>query len=176
MDSPETWVQAGYRYALSLSHSRHDAEDLVQEAWLRLTRRYGCVRNRSMLFTTIRNLFYDQRRHERIVAFEPLEAAPEPSAPAEDPAEGLRNEDMDALLATLRPQEREALYLSAVEGYTAREIARLTARPRNTVLSLIHRARWKMAAALNRTGGVEPQRDAREQRRARRGSLSRTKP
>ncbi len=40
-NTDEAWVQAGYRYAFSLSHNRHDAEDLVQQAWLKLTRRYG---------------------------------------------------------------------------------------------------------------------------------------
>ena len=32
-------VQAGYRYALALTHHHYDAEDLVQQAWLKLTHR-----------------------------------------------------------------------------------------------------------------------------------------
>jgi len=48
----------------------------------------------------------------------------------------------------LRPNEREALYLNAVEGYTAREIAKQTDMPRNTVLSLIFRARKKLAEII----------------------------
>jgi RNA polymerase sigma-70 factor, ECF subfamily len=144
----EAWVQAGYRYAFSLTHNREDAEDLVQQAWVRLTQRYGRVKNCSMLFTTVRNAFYDQCRRAKIVAFVPLEDAPEPAATASDPAEGLRNADMDKLLATLRPVEREALYLNVVEGYTAKEIGRMTKAPRNTVLSLISRARDKMRGAL----------------------------
>ncbi|MDA1316229.1 MAG: sigma-70 family RNA polymerase sigma factor [Acidobacteria bacterium] len=146
-NSAEAWVQAGYRYALSLTHNREDAEDLVQQAWLKLTRRYGRVKNRSMIFTTIRHAFYDQRRRANIVAFDPLEDAPEPVAPPVDVAEGLHQADMDAILAVLRPVEREALYLNVVEGYTAKEIGRLTGTPRNTVLSLIHRAREKLRAA-----------------------------
>lgn len=149
-NSAEAWVQAGYRYALSLTHNREDAEDLVQQAWVRLTQRYGCVKNRSMLFTTVRNAFYDQRRRAKIVAFEPLEGAPEPAARVCDPAAGLYNADMETVLATLRPQEREALYLNVVEGYTAKEIGRMTKTPRNTVLSLIHRAREKLRALLER--------------------------
>lgn len=146
----EEWVQAGFRYALSLTHNRADAEDLVQQAWVKLTQRYGRVKNRSMLFTTVRNAFYDQRRRARIVAFEPLEAAPEPVAPASDPAAGLREMEMEALLATLRPAEREALYLNVVDGYTAKEIGKMTKRPRNTVLSLIRRARDKLRETLER--------------------------
>ncbi len=153
MDTAEEWVQAGYRYAFSLAHNRHDAEDLVQEAWLKLTRRYGHVKNRSMLFTTIRHAFYDECRRGKIVAFQALESAPEPVAPAMD---GTASSDLDTLLALLRPAEREALYLNAVEGYTAKEIARMTKTPRNTVLSLIHRAREKLAAAVNANEGIEP--------------------
>ena len=52
-------LRAGYAYALSLSHRKHDAEDLAQQAWLNLMRRYGKVENRAILYTTIRNHFYD---------------------------------------------------------------------------------------------------------------------
>ena len=33
-DDPHVLVQAGYRYALALTHHHYDAEDLVQQAWL----------------------------------------------------------------------------------------------------------------------------------------------
>ena len=52
--------------------------------------------------------------------------------------------DLEKPLSRLREEEREALFLNVVEGYTAQEIAKLTDRPRNTVLSLIHRARFKL--------------------------------
>ena len=51
---------------------------------------------------------------------------------------------MDILLAHLRPDEREALYLNIVEGYTAKEIGRMTRESRGTILSRIHRAREKL--------------------------------
>ena len=149
-NSAEAWVQAGFRYALSLTHNREDAEDLVQTAWVRLTQRYGQVKNRSMLFTTVRNAFYDQHRRGKIVAFESLESAPEPAATVIDPAAGLHAAEMEQLLATLRPAEREALYLNVVEGYTAKEIGEMTKSPRNTVLSLISRAREKLRTVLER--------------------------
>jgi len=44
----------------------------------------------------------------------------------------------------LRETEREVLFLSVVEGYTADEIAKLTGSTRGTVLSLIHRSRLKL--------------------------------
>jgi RNA polymerase sigma-70 factor (ECF subfamily) len=140
----EELLQFGFRFALSLTHHAHDAEDLTQQSWLNLARRHGRVRDKGLLFRTIRNLFYDQYRRGKIVLFEPLEDEHADLA-ADDanestPAKG----DLDVLLAGLRAAEREALFLNCVEGYTAQEIAELTGQPRGTVLSLLSRAKRKL--------------------------------
>ena len=137
-------VQAGYRYALSIARHHQDAEDLVQQAWLKLQRAYGRVEGTPVLFRAIRNLFYDQKRRNKIVQFEPLESTPEPGK-SEATGVGM---DMDLLMRKLRPEEREALYLNVVEGFTATEISAQTGSPRGTILSHIHRARQKLAKAL----------------------------
>jgi len=142
--SDDELVQAGYRYALSIARDHHDAEDLVQQAWLKLIRAYGKVEGTPVLFRSIRNLFYDQKRRNKIVQFEPLEFSPEPG---KSEANGVAM-DMAQLMARLRPEESEALYLNVVEGYTASEIASQTGSPRGTILSHIHRARQKLAKAL----------------------------
>ena len=140
----EELLQSGFRFALSLTHHAHDAEDLTQQSWLNLARRHGRVRDKSLLFRAIRNLFYDHYRRGKIVVFEPLEeehvelAADDGNESA--PAKG----DLDVLLAGLRAAEREALFLNCVEGYTAEEIGRLTGQPRGTVLSLLSRAKRKL--------------------------------
>lgn len=144
-DDPATLVQAGYRFALSLSHHHYDAEDLVQQASMKCHHRYGAVANRSVLYTAIRNLFYDQLRRQKIIVFESVEGQEFPPDTTV-PQPGTHG-DLDVLLAGLRAEEREALYLNAVEGYTAREIADQTGCPRNTILSLLHRARQKLTAA-----------------------------
>lgn len=141
-------LQAGYRFAYSLTHQHHDAEDCVQEAWLRLCRTYGAVESRSLLFTTVRNIFTDRCRRDKIVSFETLEAdeadprwdTTEFSAEAEPGVTG----DLDHLLGHLRAEEREVLFLHHLEGRTAREISELTGRPRGTVLSLMQRALKKL--------------------------------
>ncbi len=137
-------VQAGYRYALSIVRHHQDAEDLVQQAWMKLQRAYGGVDGTPVLFRTIRNLFYDQKRRSKIVQFEPLDSTPERG---KSEATGV-SMDMELLMEKLRPEEREALYLNVVEGYTASEIANQTGSPRGTILSHIHRARQKLAKAL----------------------------
>lgn len=151
MDEREL-IQAAYRYALSLTHREADAEDLVQEAWLRLHQKYGGELDRPRLFAAVRNIFVDQYRRHQLVAFEPYD---EEQLAADDAVEVIVMEDLEPALAALRPEEREALFLSCVEGYTAREIAEFSGRPRSTVLSLIHRGKRKMAEVLNRMWGDE---------------------
>ena len=144
-------LQAGYRYALSLTADAAEAEDLAQQGWLRLHERYGRQKNRGALFTTVRRLFIDRYRRSRrveLVAIEDLDAEPEDlSMPSVEPI------DLERLLTQLREKEREALFLHAVEGYTAAEIGELTEQTRGTVLSLIHRARRKLVAGAARLGG-----------------------
>ena len=137
-------AQAGYRYALSIARHQHDAEDLVQQAWLKLQRAYGGVEGTPVLFRTIRNLFYDVKRRSKIVQFEPLDKSPE-QGKGESSGVAL---DMELLMSRLRPEEREALYLNVVEGFTATEISEKTGSPRGTILSHIHRARQKLTKAL----------------------------
>lgn len=139
----------GYRYALSLAHNGHDAEDLVQQAFFRLYRKYGRVATKAVLITTIRNLFFDSCRRPKLVIYldgpEDIE-----NAPAEETSGLSAACDLNVLLSHLRPEEREALYLNAVGGYSASEIAELTEQPRNTVLGLMHRAKKKLKAEMER--------------------------
>jgi RNA polymerase sigma-70 factor (ECF subfamily) len=144
-------LQSGYRYALSLTHHRHDAEDLTQEAWVKLCRRYGQASSKAALFTTIRNLFIDRCRRARVVAFDSLEGCVPDSIVSESLMPGTRD-DLEQLLGSLRPGEREVIYLHHVEGHTADEVGVMTRQPRGTVLSLLHRAFNKLRRAAAQSG------------------------
>ena len=139
-------LQCGYRYALALTHHRHDAEDLAQQAWLNLCKRYGRATSHAALYTAIRNLFIDRCRRARVIAFESLDEKPPAVAAAGTIAPG-SIEDLEQLLDSRRPGEREAIYLHHVEGYTAAEVGVMTGQPRGTVLSLLHRALEKLRSA-----------------------------
>lgn len=138
----EALWQRGYRYALSLTHDRQRAEDLLQEACVSVLRSGGRWRI-GILFRAIRHRLIDQLRR-RGLKMESLdggaEAALETYAARLASMEEL-DEDLGRALSILRPQERELLFLSAVEGMSAAEIARLTGRPRGTILSLLHRSK-----------------------------------
>jgi len=140
-------VQAGYRYSIALTHHPEDAEDLAQEAWLNLSRHYGRLESRAILFTTIRNLFIDQSRRRKVVHFESLDKPETPKLPTSEAKEPGVKGDLDRLLAFLRPNEREMLFLHYHQGHTAEEISRMMSQPRGTVLSLIHRAIGKLRGA-----------------------------
>jgi len=137
-------LQSGFRYAYSLCNDYHDAEDYVQQAWFKLHRKYGKVETKALLFKTIRNLRMDRLRRDKIVTFEPME---EREFDSESDVRASK-EDVKALLEQLRKEEREALYLNVVEGYTAQEISEMTDTPRGSVLSLIHRAKKKLHGGL----------------------------
>lgn len=154
----EETLQAGFRYAFALTHHHHDAEDLVQTAWLRLHRRGHACPTKALLFTTIRNLHVDNYRRRQRVRFSSLDAA-EKTEPVRDEREPEAEDELiDQLLLRLREAEREALFLHVVAGYSAEEIATLTGKPRGTVLSLMHRGRQKLQAlaAAGKTGFLAP--------------------
>lgn len=142
-------MQRGYRYALSLSHDESEARDLLQEACLAILKG-GKPLHIGYLFTTIRHKFIDRYRREMKVEMQALNDSDEAfggeNAPGRiDEVLPADYEKLHAALATLRKVEREALFLSIVEGYSTEEVGRLTGQSRGTVSSLIFRARRKLA-------------------------------
>jgi len=138
-------IQSGYRYALSLTHCEHDAEDLVQQACLRVYRSRGRLVSRSYLFAAVRNLFIDQCRRRDVLRIESLNQTEVVDAGADHAAALANSDDIESLLAMLRPEEREVLYLNCVEEFSAAEIGRLMGKPRGTVLSLLSRSKARLA-------------------------------
>ena len=142
--SEKTMVLAGYRYALSLTHHSQDAEDLVQQACLRVFRAKRRLDNKAYLLRSIRNLFYDSCRKRNVVSVGELG-----KIPLEDPSPGHWRTvdgklDVATILSSLHHEEREVLYLNCVENFTAEEIGRITGKPRGTILSQLSRSKEKI--------------------------------
>ncbi len=139
MDELEELLQRGYRYAVALCGDPAQADDLLQDAWTGLLQRDG-PRTKAYLFRCIKNRWIDAYRRGQLVPFDEL-----PDELAAPPGSSLADRDtLLRALEVLRPEEREALYLCAVEGHTAAEAGELLDRPRNTVLSLVHRGRARL--------------------------------
>lgn len=144
-DALDGLLRRGYRYALSLTHDPAQSEDLLQEACLRISRRGGPWQA-GYLLKTIRNLLVDARRLAARKPLEPLAPDDPLVQPAGDPDHGV--DELARALSQLRPEDREMLFLAAVESYTTSEIAELTGRPRGTILSALHRAKKKLRELL----------------------------
>jgi len=143
----EELLQRGFRYALSLVHNKEVAQDLVQEACLRIKKRDGPWEI-AYFITTIRNCYIDQYRRQQKITFYSVDdfsnmVDPNTCWPSPDP-------ELERALDRLRVTEREILFLSVLEEYSAREIAELTGRPRGTILSIIHRAKKKLRSWITR--------------------------
>ncbi len=152
-DDLDERLQRGFRYAMALTHHSTHAEDLVQEACLKLLNR-GMAIELPVLFTTIRNRFIDLYRHAKRFPKDSLADTNvvelKLSSAVAKHDDLIADKDMLArALGRLSIEEREALYFWAVEGYTAKEIAKIGSMSRNTVLSRIHRARSKLRQMLD---------------------------
>lgn len=158
------YERALLRYATRLLNDADAAQDVVQEAFIRLFRRRAPPwpddgRIRQWLYRTTHNAAIDfirseQRRrdlHER----DALERS-HSSAPVA--ADRLETADRHRLVlqfvARLDPSEREVLLLRLQEGLSYAEIARATGRRVGTVGCLLHTATRKLAEGLRRAGVI----------------------
>jgi len=150
-------LDALYRTAHRLTGHREEAEELVQETFLRAYRafdRYELGTNaRAWAFRILRNTFLNQvERRKREAGTVPLDDV-EPVLGAEDPDLGLaaeRYEDLlgrvleddvkDALVA-LPEAYRTVVVLSDMEGLAYKEIAEIVEIPIGTVMSRLFRGR-----------------------------------
>jgi RNA polymerase sigma factor (sigma-70 family) len=153
-DSIDELLDRAYRYAFSLAHDAIEAEDLLQEACLSILASGGSW-ERAYVFATIRNRFIDRYRRNRKILFlsldnEGQETEGDFADLNWDVPDVLQNGHLGRALGSLRAEEREALFLAVVEGYTAEEIAKLTSRPRGTVLSLLYRTKAKLRDLLRK--------------------------
>lgn len=148
MMSDADLLQIGYRYALSLTKRKHEAEDLTHDAWLALYTKYGVLRNKYLLYRTIHNKFIDNYRKTKNYTFESIDTHYELTDTSEVHESDISTEEVRSALDTLRPEERQAIYLNYYEGYSASVIGRINSMPRSTVLSLLQRGKKKMGKAL----------------------------
>ncbi|MCG8673429.1 MAG: RNA polymerase sigma factor [Pseudomonadales bacterium] len=141
-----------YRYALSLAGNPDDGYDLLQTALEKLLSSKS-LPNYSLSYTRaiIRNQFIDQCRRQNVVAFEQLQDENLSLLSTNPLEEVIINEDqVERMMSQLEPAERECLFLWAVLGYTAAEIATETNEARGTVLSRLYRVKQKANALVEK--------------------------
>ncbi len=135
---------------MALTHDADRAADLVQDAAEGVSRRGGPW-SLPYVLRAIRNRHIDLHRRKGLSLVALDVRHPQPSQEPDLPT-GAADPRLERALAALDTDDRELLYLSAVEGWTAAEIADLTRRPRGTVLSRMARAKARMRASLEKEG------------------------
>jgi len=148
---------AGYNLARWLTRNDHDAQDVVQEAYLRAVRSFDRYRGgdpRSWLLTIVRNTCYTWLRQNRAPEAAATPGKTDdgwvdvPADPAGQPeVQFIRAADRRLLqeaLELLPAEFREALVLRELEGFSYKEIADITDVPLGTVMSRLARARHQL--------------------------------
>jgi RNA polymerase sigma-70 factor (ECF subfamily) len=137
-----------FRFARSLTHNDHDAEDLAQTAVVRALQTSTTVDDfetaKHYLLRIVRNLYYDQVRARSRVLVEPWAAVPEAGAPAPGPDElVVRAEELAmprAALDELPAVHREILELRFVQELDYPTIAGLLTVTEHAARQRVYRA------------------------------------
>jgi RNA polymerase sigma-70 factor, ECF subfamily len=146
--------------ALRTTGNPNDAADAVQDAFVKAYRTVGSFRG-DALFTTwlhriVVNACLDQMRKTRARPTSPLD---EDTAAVADPADPIgRTElghDVVSALSRISVDQRTAIVLVDVEGYSVQEAASILGVPEGTVKSRCHRGRVQLAELL---GYLRPRR------------------
>ena len=136
-----------FKVALAAVHNTHDAEDIVQEVFLRALRSRERLREiadpRAWLARIAWNVAHDRRRSHRPT--EALDEVAEPRSPAASPEHAVERQEMAEIVARMiaaLPRElRDPLVLSAMEEMAGVEVASVLGIPEAAVRSRVFRAR-----------------------------------
>jgi len=154
-----------YSAALRMTRNPSDAEDLVQETYLRAYRGFSGFEEgtnlRAWMYRILTNTFinsYRKKQREPVTVqeddldewylYDKLgESGVEPSAEAEV-IRSMPDEDVQKALEALPEGFRLAVLLADVEGFSYKEIAEILGIPIGTVMSRLHRGRRALEKAL----------------------------
>jgi RNA polymerase sigma-70 factor, ECF subfamily len=160
------YMPALYSAALRMTRNPADAEDIVQETYLKAYRAFGGFEEgtnlRAWLYRILTNTFINayrarQRRPderdldevEDLYLYRRLGALEGAGRSAEDEMMDLFTDDeVKAAMESLPEQFRIAVFLADVEGFSYKEIAEILDVPIGTVMSRLHRGRKAMQKAL----------------------------
>lgn len=143
------------RYALSLTGSMTDAEDLLHSTVERVLAKADMFEDGTNLdrwvFRICKNLWFDEWRQRKVrgPTLDPAEAKHEPSTDGEGHAENrIQLQELSDALQHLQEEQRVILVQVVIEGYSYKEVAEMLDVPIGTVMSRLARARTKLATLL----------------------------
>jgi RNA polymerase sigma-70 factor (ECF subfamily) len=150
-------LEAAYNLARWLTRNDHDAEDVVQEAYVRAYTFFDGFRGddgRSWLLAVVRNTCYTWlEKHRRPGLTVPLDEKVHAPSSAMNPEQlYLRrsaHEELRAAVDELPVEFREVIVLRELEGLSYKEIAAVLGIPLGTVMSRLTRARARLQQRLS---------------------------
>ncbi len=148
-----------YNFARWLAQNSNDAEDLVQEAYLKALRSFESFQPgtnfRAWMFQILRNTFLSSRsklERRMTVAMDSEKGGPELAVDMETPETILmfrgNSQLVQRAIDDLPPHYRETLLLCEVEEMSYQEIAQILSIPTGTVMSRLARARKSVRQSL----------------------------
>jgi RNA polymerase sigma-70 factor, ECF subfamily len=161
-------MPALYSAALRMTRNPSDAEDLVQETFLRAYRSYDRFEEgtnlKAWLYKILTNTFINsyraaKRRPEKADVedvedlylyhrLDDLRGAGTGRSAEEELFDRITDDDVKQAIESLPESFRIAVLLADVEGFSYKEIAEITDVPIGTVMSRIHRGRRALQKAL----------------------------
>ena len=157
-----SYVDSLYGTALRLTRRQADAEDLVQDTYLKAFRASSQFQRgtnlKAWLFTILHNTYRNMRRHDVRspvdVDSETVEQAADLQTGGDTPEQlltrGTLDTDLQAALDAMPDAFRQAVWLRDVEEFSYAEIARIVGVPIGTVMSRISRGRRMLYEQLVR--------------------------
>jgi RNA polymerase sigma-70 factor (ECF subfamily) len=150
-------LDAAFNYARWLTKNDADAEDVVQDAYVRALRFFSSLRDenaRAWLFTIVRNTWYGRfprRAGNTAVLLGDEHADERPDVGLDPEAQMIQQQTVEQVrraLESLATDFREVLVLRELEGLSYKEIAAIVGIPLGTVMSRLARARERLAGVL----------------------------
>jgi RNA polymerase sigma-70 factor (ECF subfamily) len=139
-----------FRYAYAMCRNRHQAEDLVQETYLRAWRAKDSLRDhraaRSWLYTILRREFFRLGQRTRPETRDPAELQPVAAVDYDTSTEAFA---VRRAIDTLITEDREPLLLQVIGGFSCSEIADLMDSTPNAIMARLSRVRRKLRDQLS---------------------------